>query len=265
MNVTKTEIDNLERIDERFLRKIFAAPSTTPKVCLYLESGQLPLRFVLISRRLSFLKYILHEPEDSLIRRFFEAQVQNPIKNDRASQVKIDLEQINMNMTIDDVVTAPTYVFKKTLKEKVKVAAFKYLTEIKVTKSKAKDLSYDCLSLQKYLSSNNSMTIAEKQFVFNARSNMLDLKSNYKQGKSDLSCGACNTSEESQLHIMQCEALEDSCLRTQDMPDYCDLMGQDHTKIEAIGRILKKKFTQLKMKAKTNQCTGQVAMCSTSD
>ena len=85
---------------------------------------------------------------------------------------------------------------------------------------------------------------------------MLDLKSNYKLG---------NTSEESQIHIMQCEALEDSCLRTQDMPDYCDLMGQDHTKIEAIGRILKKKFTQLKMKAKTNQCTGQVAMCSTSD
>ena len=232
-------------------------------VCLYLESGQLPLRFVLMSRRLSFLKYILHEPEDSLIRRFFEAQAQNPIKNDWVSQVKLDLEQLSM--TMDAVVTTPKYVFKKMLKEKVKVAAFKYLTEIKLTKSKAKNLSYDCLSLQKYLSSNNTMNIAEKQFVFNARSNMLDLKSNYKQGKSDLSCRACNTSEESQIHIMQCEALEDSCLRTQDMPDYCDLMGQDHTKIEAIGRILKKKFTQLKMKAKTNQCTGQVAMCSTSD
>ena len=94
---------------------------------------------------------------------------------------------------------------------------------------------------------------------------MLDLKSNYKQGKKDLSCGACNTSEESQLHIMQCEALEDSSLLTQNMPDYCDLMGQDPAKIEAIGRILKMKFTQLKMKTKTNQCTGQVAMCSTSD
>ena len=218
-----------------------------------------------MSRRLSFLKYILHEDEDSLIRRFFEAQVQNPIKNDWASQVKLDLEQLSMNMTMDDVFTTPKFAFKKLLKEKVKNAAFNYLTEIKMTKSKAKELSHDSLSLQKYLSSSNEMNIAEKQFVFNLRSNMIDLKSNYKQGKSDIACRLCQSSEETQLHLLHCEALKDSSLLTQEIPQYCDLMGQDHARIEAIGRILKTKFTQFKMKTQTNQCTGEVAMCSTSN
>ena len=215
-----------------------------------------------MSRRLSFLKYILHEDEDSLIRRFFEAQVQNPIKNDWASQVKMDLEQLDMNMTIDDVFTIPKYGFKKMLKEKVKVAAYKYLTEIQMTKSKAKELSYDCLSLQQYLCSSNSMNISEKQFVFNARSNMFEMKCYYKQGKSDLICGACKNGEENQLHLLHCEALKDSSILNQNIPQYCDLMSQDHVKIEAIGRILKTKFTQFKLKTQTNQCTGQVAMCS---
>ena len=151
------------------------------------------------------------------------------------------------------------------LKEKIKAAAFKHLTEIQMTKSKAKDLTYESLALQKYLSSSNSMNIAEKQFMFNARSNMLDLKSNYKQGKSDLLCRLCQNSEENQLHLLQCEGLQDSSLLTQHIPQYCDLMSQDHIKIEAIGRILKTKFTLFKMKTQTNQCTGEVAMCSTSN
>ena len=179
------------------------------------------------------------------------------------SQVKVDLEQLDMNMSIDDVYTTPVLVFKKMLKEKVKAAAFKYLSEVQMTKSKAKDLTYDSLSLQKYLSSSNSMNITEKQFVFNARSNMLDVKSNYKQGKSDLSCRLCQKSEENQLHLLQCEGLKDSSLLTQHIPQYSDLMSQDHLKIEAIGRILKTKFTLFKTKMQTNQCTGQVAMCST--
>ena len=46
----------------------------------------------------------------------------------------MDLEQLDMNMTIDNVFTTPKFIFKRMLKEKVKDAAFKYLVEIKMTK-----------------------------------------------------------------------------------------------------------------------------------
>ena len=109
------------------------------------------------------------------------------------------------------------------------------------------------------------MTIVEKQFTFHARSRMLNLKSNFKQGNSDLSCRACRTDEESQRHILQCSALSDSSILTgENVPEYDDLMSQDSVKIEAIGKILNSKFKAFKNK--TNQTNALAdATCSASD
>ena len=62
--VTKREIIELESVDEILLRKIFSAHSKTPLETLYLESGNIPIRLILMSRRLDFLHYILNEDED---------------------------------------------------------------------------------------------------------------------------------------------------------------------------------------------------------
>ena len=60
-NITKKEITELESVDETLLRKIFSAHSKTPVETLYFESGNTPVRFILMSRRLNFLKYIVDE------------------------------------------------------------------------------------------------------------------------------------------------------------------------------------------------------------
>ena len=54
-NVSKKEIENLEKVDEALLRKVFSAQCKTPLEVLYLESGNIPIRFILMSRRLDFL------------------------------------------------------------------------------------------------------------------------------------------------------------------------------------------------------------------
>ena len=50
-------------VDEILLRKIFSAHSKTPKEALYLESGNVPIRFILMARRVNFLHYIINEEE----------------------------------------------------------------------------------------------------------------------------------------------------------------------------------------------------------
>ena len=161
--------------------------------------------------------------------------------------------------------TTPKHVFKRLVKDRVRQAAVEYLQGIQTTKSKAKDLIYESLNLQEYLSSKCKMTIVEKQFTFHARSRMLNLKSNFKQGNSDLSCRACRTDEESQRHILQCSALSNSSILTgENVPEYDDLMSQDSVKIEAIGKILNSKFKAFKNK--TNQTNALAdATCSASD
>ena len=72
-NLSTKDIKNLETIDEQLIRRIFSAHSKTAKELLYLESGNIPIRFILMSRRLNFLWYILNESEDSLLHKFFVA------------------------------------------------------------------------------------------------------------------------------------------------------------------------------------------------
>ena len=72
--VTKSHIELLESVDELLLRRILEVPSTCPKEMLYLEMGCLPIKFIIASRRLSFLRYILKEEETSVISKVFETK-----------------------------------------------------------------------------------------------------------------------------------------------------------------------------------------------
>ena len=65
------DFENLEQVDEQLLRRILEVGSGCPKEMLYLETGSIPIRFIITYRRLMFLHYILSEDQDSLIYRCF--------------------------------------------------------------------------------------------------------------------------------------------------------------------------------------------------
>ena len=102
-NLTSRDISNLEKIDENLLRKILSAHSKTPKEMLYLETGNIPIRFILKGRRLNFLWYILNEDEDSLLYSFFKAQCENPVRGDWVNTVKSDLDEIDIKMDFESI------------------------------------------------------------------------------------------------------------------------------------------------------------------
>ena len=60
-NIIAEERDKLEQADEMLLRKILKCPSSTPKEMLYLELNCLPIRIIIMSRRLNLLSSILRE------------------------------------------------------------------------------------------------------------------------------------------------------------------------------------------------------------
>ena len=59
--VSEQNIADLERVDENIMRQKFSLPATCPRIFLYLETGTMPARYIMIIRRLNFLKYILDE------------------------------------------------------------------------------------------------------------------------------------------------------------------------------------------------------------
>ena len=81
-NLKEKEIRSIEKIEEALMKQIFGASKSVSIHLLYLESGQVPARFIIQKLKLNFLYYILQQSPDSLLYRFFEAQRQNPTRGD---------------------------------------------------------------------------------------------------------------------------------------------------------------------------------------
>ena len=95
-------IEGLERIDEYLLRHIFKTGSKAPRESLYLESGAIPIRYVIKSRRLNYLHHIMTRSDNELISRVYNAQKLKPIKDDWYLTVQKDKDDIQLLMSDDD-------------------------------------------------------------------------------------------------------------------------------------------------------------------
>ena len=112
-NLTKKDIKDLESIDVKYMRRVLSAHSKTPIEMLYLENGFTPIRFILMSRRLNFLWYILQQKPNSLLNKFFSAQLANPKNGDWVLTVKNDLVDLQIDLNFDDIQRLSKSKFKK--------------------------------------------------------------------------------------------------------------------------------------------------------
>ena len=245
VGLTKKNVKDLEAVDTQLLRTIFSSDlskhSRTPVELLYLETGTIPIRFVLMSRRLNFLWYLLNQDKRSLLSQFFHAQCDSPTRGDWVSSVKQDLKDLELDMDFDQIEACTKEAFKEKVKKNIKVAAFKMLTEIQQTHSKSRSMEYNELALQKYLcSENNYMTNKEKIFAFSARAHMLKLKGNFKEGKTDINCSFGCDNIEDQKHLYYCPELEDEIEEV--VVAYEEIYGSDLDKVK---RVTKRLMTRL--------------------
>ena len=265
VNLTKKNVTDLEKVDEQLLRKILSAHPKTPTELLYLELGAIPVRFSLMSRRINYLWYLINDKEGSLLKTFFEAQCDQPIRGDWVTTVKQDMADLNIELSFKEIANFSKEAFKKLVKDKVKNSALDYLKNLQQTHNKSKNLCYDDLSLQEYLKSGtNKMTIKEKLFCFAARSRMVDVRCNKLHGPSQLMCRLGCDKKETQSHLLDCDALTDSNI-VQEVPEYADIFGKDLAKMETMSKILQAKFKLLKELYELNQVNGSSKSCSASN
>ena len=239
--IVKKHIDKLENVETSLFKKVLETPVSTPTVGLYLELGCTPIRFLIKQRRLFFLHYILSQDTNSLIFRFFMAQLENPSKNDWSEQVLKDLEDLNLHLSIDNIKEMSETVFKDKVKKSVKSAAFQYLDNEGSGKSKIKSDEYTCLKTQEYLLS-SELTTAEKKFLFQLRTRMICVKNNYKSGQDDLLCPLCQATEDTQEHVLSCPVIARrvKIVSRQDDVKYENIFSSDIKKQAAVTRLFMK-------------------------
>ena len=117
----------IESIDLKFLRKLLKAPITTPKEIIFLELGVLPLRDIIKQRRLNFLFYIIKQKDESMIKRVFQSQIKNKSKKDWITTILKDIEELNLNVTFEDIKKMSKGHWTNIIKESIKYNVFRNL------------------------------------------------------------------------------------------------------------------------------------------
>ena len=129
------------------------AHAKTPTEFLYLETGALPLRWILAQRRVMFLKHIMEKHDNELIKKVLLAQRGSPNQGYCVTLVTQDLLDLNMTFEEASCKNITKYQLEKKIKANATTAALRQLKEKLASHKKVKHLNYPKLEMQPYMKS----------------------------------------------------------------------------------------------------------------
>ena len=159
-------MDELKQVDHYLMRKIVGSHS------------KIPIEFV------------------------YQAQKENPVQGDWVNMVKEDLATLNMTLEEDDIKSRTKDAFKKLVKEKMVEHAFMYYKEKQTTLSKVKDIVYEKLQIQSYMT-NPMFTNEEVSKLFNIQASFKSINTANMQCKM-----GCADAEVIINHSLECQKIE---------------------------------------------------------
>ena len=208
-NVLQKDIEVITQLDNYLMRQILKAHSKVPIELLYLETGTIPVDYVIKSRRVNYLHTILRRDKSELIARVYNVQKEKPSKGDWSSIIKSDMETIGLKMSENEIAEIGQTKFKTIVKKLVRNAAFKHLQEKKEKHTKIRNIEYKELKLQNYYES-RLFTAEEASILFNLRGQCLNgvkmcAKNNFQ---NDLLCKLGCQVEDTLSHVFECPKLK---------------------------------------------------------
>ena len=230
-NLSENNLRRIERIEEKYMRKVLNTPKSCPISQMYLELGQWPARFELQKMHCLFLKYILKQDEQSQILKFFKLQLNNPVKGDWVSTCIKDLQELEISESFEDIKNMKQNKYKNLIKSRIEKNALSYLKSKRG--SKGQEIEYKSLEMSEYLLPINSiLNIEEKRKMFAIRNRMFGIPSNFGNKDEKCVCGSLETMP----HIYDCETLNDR----KSKPKYDEIYnGSLNNKIEIFRKLEK--------------------------
>ena len=207
--ITKNTMKPLESVDQHLLRQLLGAHSKTPLEFLYLETGCTPLTYIVMSRRLIYLKEILSRPKEELISRIYHAQKATPKPGDWCKTVQEDFDVLQLQMTDEDISMMGTNIYKRYIKSKTKKASFEALEAMLATHTKVNHIKYiNNGKPQSYLT-NKMFSNIECQVLTMLRSQTLrGIRKNFGGMYPGATlCPLCRAHEDTQEHILKCHEI----------------------------------------------------------
>ena len=117
--ITEKEIKRLEEVDEHLLRSLVHGHAKTPLEFLFLQTGAIPIRYVIACRRNIYLQTILKRNDGELRKRVYMTQKEFPTHGDFYNLVNEDFEAIGEPIDENIIIATAVPDYKKIIKLKV--------------------------------------------------------------------------------------------------------------------------------------------------
>ena len=131
-NLSDKDMDKFEQVDMASFRALMdGRHSKCPKAFYFLEFGTFMIRHLVMIRRLKYFRQILTRDSTEIIKKIYMKQKVNSCKGDWIKLVEKDFSFIEQEIDEDWISRTGRYEYKRYIKEKVKVAAFKEYIQLK--------------------------------------------------------------------------------------------------------------------------------------
>ena len=111
----------------------------------------MPIRFIVMMRRLMYYWHVLHKDEDELLHRFMSAQQIWTGRTDWITQVRKNMTDIELNLTDEQISKMSSDEYKRQVKGKIQIFAINHIKKLQHSHSKTRELVLDGFSPAKYL------------------------------------------------------------------------------------------------------------------
>ena len=232
--IKKYHVEMLESSDKMLFKSIFQSPCTTPTVAYYLETGAIQVRYLLQGRRIMFLWSLLQKSEDELARKVYNAQKEFRVKDDWIFDLEKDLDDFGIEFDEEKISKMKKETFKKLVFGKMREFSHSKLLEEKDGKNMSRIAGLTShYGMKEYLSS-EKLNLDEKRLLFQLRTRMVEVRTNYKNKHGDnLNCTLCQSqSEESQEHLLVCPGLAE--IPVNPSVKYQNIFGNLDGQVEAV-------------------------------
>ena len=201
-NLRKKDIDELRRLQLKFLKRVVGVASSASNSFTFLELGVLPIEYEIEKRQLMYLHKILQlsssDPVSQMfweMKKFHEAGERNWWSGIVSCLSKYGLPGL------DQIKELSKDCYSRKVKQVITEFALEQLqTECRGLKKTA-NLNYGSLKLQDYLS---YLYPSQARLVFKWRSQTLDIKSHLTYKYNDILCRSCEAEIEDPYHVVNC-------------------------------------------------------------
>ena len=204
--ITKSDMCKLEVVQLKYLKRMLQTPSSTPNVCVFLDTGQLPIKGEIDKQRLIFLHHILTCENDNPVKIMYTEQRDLPYEHNWANEVVSLVHEYNITETEEEIKEFSKGEWRRIVREKVTNTTLECLKREAANHSKSKMLTYSKFCTQTYLV---RLPPYQARIIFKARSRSINCKSNRRSTFKDDLCRLCSMATEDQSHIVNCHVVVD--------------------------------------------------------